>query len=114
MPLENFDVECTKMNKKSVTAPASGAVNIWTDGDNFKAAIGTSRSAEVVLAMKNTGQETYSVLVDKDIPLQLDDYFRNESNGRYMRISSLGTDAPDIATIPIRRLFGAYVDKLPD
>lgn len=113
MALSDFYVKCTKMEKESVASP-SGTVNIWADGKKFEASIGVSASREAFIASQNTGKEIYSILTDKTTELSHGDYFRNEETGRFIRVTSPGTDAPRISTLSVKRYFGEYVDKLPD
>ena len=115
MALRDFNVTCTKMIREQTDAPSGGGkINSWRDGERFDAAIAVHTSREIIEANDLKGDQSYSVFVDKNMSFELDDYFRNESNGRYMRIASLDKRPPVWSTLIIKVFYGEYVDTLPN
>lgn len=115
MALRNFDTDCILMKRKQIPSPnGGGMVNVWKEGETFRAAISTDTIKENMFAGQLANVLYYSIFVDKDFDLQRDDYFISKLNNRYIRVASLDRVPPKISRLKVRLMYGEYVDKLPD
>jgi len=113
MALRDIYLDCIKMNKKVVSTPSGGNINLWSDGVEIKAAIGQNTSGEAIQAMKSEGKLLYSILIEPKYKIEHDDYIKVKKDGRFLRITSLNRDTPHIASMVLKQFYGEYVTELP-
>ena len=76
------------LEKKRVPDGEGGFTTDWADGVQFKAAISFDSSMEARTAEKQGVTSAYSALVDKDVPIEYGDYFKEKESGTVYRVTS--------------------------
>lgn len=86
--LDDFAHKCVLMEKKRVDSPEGGWTTEWVEGaafDNYQA---LDTSMEARRAEKEGVTSLYSALVDKSVPIEYNDYFKDLTTGQTYRVTS--------------------------
>ena len=102
--LDDFAWPCVLMEKKRVSDGAGGSIVEWTEGAEFTNYQGVDTSMEARRAEKEGVTSLYSVLVDKAVPIEYNDVFKNKTTGETYRVTSNPKDkqAPKSSTVPLK------------
>ena len=112
--LDDFARICVLMEKKRVSDGEGGYSVEWSDGAEFKNYQALDISMEARRAEKEGVTSVYSVLVEKAVPIEYGDYFKDTMTGETYRITSNPEDkqAPKSSTLPMK-FFAAERKALP-
>lgn len=112
--LDDFSHICVLVEKKRVSDSEGGYYVEWTDGVEFKNYQGLDTSMEARRAEKEGVTSVYSALVDKAVPIEYGDYFKDTTTGETYRVTSNPEDkqAPKSSTLPLK-FFTAERKALP-
>ena len=86
--LNDFGKVCVFMEKKRTPDGEGGYYVTWTDGAEFTAYQSLDTSMEARTAEKQGVTSVYSALVDKDVPIEYGDYFKEKESGTVYRVTS--------------------------
>ena len=115
--LDDFSQQCVLMEKKRVPDGAGGYEVTWTEGAEFLNYQALDTSMEARRAEKEGVTSVYSALVNKTVPIEYMDYFRDVASGVTYRVTSNPEEreAPKSAGATIRGLkfFTAERKELP-
>lgn len=91
-----------------------GRITAWEDGESFQALITSINSGETKAAGQDTMEDSYSVMVSKDMPLAAGDYMKR-GNGMILRIASSPDEniVPEISRMDVK-VFNAMKTVLAD
>lgn len=117
MLLDAFGKKCVLIEKKRTGDGAGGYITEWVDGAEFLNYQALDTSMEARRAEKEGVTSVYSALVNKTVPIEYNDYFRDTSTGNTYRVTSNPEEraAPRSAGLTIRALkfFTAERKELP-
>lgn len=115
--LDDFARDCTLLDKTRQPDGEGGYTIAWTDGATFKNYFTLDTSMQARAAEKQGVTSVYSALVDKDVPIEYGDFYRDNSTGTTYRVTSDPEEkkAPESASAGLRRLkfFTAERKDLP-
>lgn len=115
--LNDFARPCVLMEKTRTSDGAGGYIVAWADGAEFFNYQALDTSLEARRAEKDGVTSVYSALVNKTVPIEYNDYFRDTSTGNTYRVTSNPEEraAPRTAGPTIRALkfFTAERKELP-
>lgn len=115
--LDDFANNCVLMEKKRMPDGAGGYIVSWTEGAEFLNYQSLDTSMEARIAEKEGVTSVYSALVNKTVPIEYNDYFRDTSTGNTYRVTSNPKEraAPRSAGPTVRTLkfFTAERKELP-
>ena len=114
MLLDDFGKICV-FKEKTRTPDGEGGYYIeWTDGAEFTAYQSLDTSMEARTAEKQGVTSVYSALVDKDVPIEYGDYFKDAETGLTYRVTSNPSEkeSPKSATFSLK-YFTAERRELP-
>ena len=114
MLLDDFGKICA-FKEKTRTSDGEGAYYIeWTDGAEFTVYQSLDTSMGARTAEKQGVTSVYSALVDKDVPIEYGDYFKEKESGTIYRVTSHPDEkqAPKSASFTLK-LFTAERAVLP-
>ena len=86
--LNDFARLCVLMEKTRVPDGEGGYTLDWTDGVSFKNYQALDTSMEARRAEKEGVTSVYSALVDKAVPIEYGDYFKEKESGTVYRVTS--------------------------
>ena len=86
--LDDFASKCVLMEKTRVPDGEGGYYIDWTDGAEFTAYQSLDTSMEARAAEKQGVTSGYSALVDKAVPIEYGDYFKEKESGTVYRVTS--------------------------
>jgi len=86
--LDSFARPCVLMEKTRDPSPEGGWVTAWKEGASFKSYQYFDSSMEARMAQREGVTSVYSVLVDKDFPIEYNDAFKDLSTGATYRVTS--------------------------
>ena len=86
--LDDFARPCVLLEKSRVPDGAGGWVTEWTEGAEFLNYQALDTSMEARIAEKQGVTSLYSALVDKAVPIELNDYFKDKETGETYRVTS--------------------------
>ena len=112
--LSDFGKICV-FKEKTRTPDGEGGYYIeWTDGAEFTAYQSLDTSMEARTAEKQGVTSVYSALVDKDVPIEYGDYFKDTETGLTYRVTSNPSEkeSPKSATFALK-YFTAERKELP-
>lgn len=116
--LDDFARPCVLLEKTRKPDGEGGYIVEWTDGAEFMNYQALDTSMEARRAEKEGVTSLYSALVDKSLPIEYNDYFRDTSTGNTYRVTSNPEEreAPKSAGPVIRKLkyFTAERKELPE
>ena len=115
--LSDFARPCVLMEKTRTPDGESGYITVWKEGAEFKNYFVMDSSLEARRAEQEGVTSLYSALVDKSVPIEYNDYFREKTTGLTYRVTSNPEEkqAPKSAGSVIRALkfFTAERKELP-
>lgn len=102
--LDDFARSCVLLEKKRTPDGAGGWITEWTDGGEFLNYQSMDSSMEARRAEKEGVTSLYSALVDKAVPIDYGDYFRDKATGETYRVTSTPEDkqAPKSASFTLK------------
>ena len=102
--LDDFARTCVLMEKKRVPDGAGGYIVEWTEGAEFTNYQAMDTSMEARRAEKEGVTSLYSALVDKAVPIEYNDVFKDKSTAETYRVTSNPKDkrAPRSSTLPLK------------
>lgn len=112
--LDDFARKCVLMEKNRTSDGESGYYVTWTEGVEFKNFQALDTSMEARRAEKEGVTSVYSSLVEKAVPIEYGDYFKDLSTGETYRVTSNPEEkqAPISSTLPLK-FFTAERKALP-
>ena len=115
--LDDFASKCVLMEKTRTPDGAGGYIVAWAEGAELFNYQALDTSLEARRAEKEGVTSVYSALVNKTVPIEYNDYFRDTSTGNTYRVTSNPEEraAPRTAGPTIRALplFTAERTELP-
>lgn len=104
--LDSMKDSCHMMDKTSIPDGFGSFTTAWVEGASFQATIIKDTSTIARIAEKDGMKETYTVVVDKNVPLDFHDVFVREKDNQVFRVTSRIIDsvAPDRSTVPIGKV----------
>ena len=102
--LDDFARTCVLMEKKRVPDGAGGYMVQWEEGAEFTNYQALDTSMEARRAEKEGVTSLYSALVEQSVPIEYNDYFRDETTGETYRVTSNPEEkmAPRSSTLPLK------------
>lgn len=102
--LDDFARTCVLMEKKRVPDGAGGYIVEWTEGAEFTNYQALDTSMEARRAEKEGVTSLYSALVEKSVPIEYNDVFKDKTTGETYRVTSNPEDkqAPRSSTLPLK------------
>ena len=102
--LDDFARPCVLLEKTRKPDGEGGYTVEWADGAVFTNYQALDTSMEARRAEKEGVTSLYSVLVDKAVPIEYNDYFRDETTGETYRVTSNPEEkmAPRSSTMPLK------------
>ena len=112
--LDDFARPCVLMEKTRVPDGEGGYTLDWTEGATFKNYQALDTSMEARRAEKEGVTSVYSALVDKALPIEYGDYFKDTGTGLTYRVTSNPSEkeSPKSATF-VLKYFTAERRELP-
>ena len=112
--LSDFGKICVFKEKMRTPDGEGGYYVTWTEGAEFTAYQSLDTSMEARTAEKQGVTSFYSVLVDKAVPIEYGDYFKEKESGTVYRVTSNPDEkkAPKSASFELK-LFTAEKAVLP-
>ena len=112
--LNDFARPCVLMEKTRVPDGEGGYTVDWTEGATFKNYQALDTSMEARRAEKEGVTSVYSALVDKALPIEYGDYFKDTETGLTYRVTSNPSEkeSPKSATFSLK-YFTAERKELP-
>lgn len=112
--LDDFARPCVLLEKTRKPDGEGGYTVEWTDGAEFMNYQALDTSMEARRAEKEGVTSLYSALVDKAVPIEYNDYFRDETTGDTYRVTSEPSDkgSPKSASFSLK-YFTAEKRALP-
>lgn len=86
--LDDFARTCTILEKTRKPDGEGGYLVEWTDGVEFLNYQALDTSMEARIAEQQGVTSVYSALVDKSVPIEYNDYFRDNTTGATFRVTS--------------------------
>ena len=86
--LEEFARTCVLLDKKRVPDGEGGSATVWVDSVEFENYQALDTSMEARRAEKEGVTSLYSALVNKNVPIEYNDYFRDTATGETYRVTS--------------------------
>ena len=86
--LNDFARPCVLMEKTRVPDGEGGYTLDWSEGATFQNYQALDTSMEARRAEKQGVTSVYSVLVDKAVPIEYGDYFKEKESGTVYRVTS--------------------------
>lgn len=115
--LDDFAAECVIMEKRRTSDGEGGYSIEWKEGVTFQNYQARDTSMEARRAEAQGVTSVYSALVEKDVPIEYNDYFKDTETGLTYRVTSDPEEkkAPESASPFIARLkfFTAERKDLP-
>lgn len=104
--LDDFAKKCALLDKTRTPDGEGGYKVVWTEGAEFLNYSALNSTMEARRAEKEGVTSLYSVLVDKSVPIEYMDYFRDKETGLTYRVTSnpREQEAPKSAGSVIRSL----------
>ena len=112
--LNDFARACVLMEKTRVPDGEGGYTIDWTEGATFQNYQALDTSMEARRAEKDGVTSVYSALVDKALPIEYGDYFKDTETGLTYRVTSNPSEkeSPKSATFSLK-YFTAERKELP-
>lgn len=90
--LEEFKKPCVILEKTRKPDGAGGYITTWSEGAEFYSYRALDTSTEATIAERQGISSIYSVLVEKNVPIEYGDYFKDKTTGRTYRVTSEPSD----------------------
>lgn len=115
--LDSFGALCVLMDRTRKPDGEGGYITAWADGIKFVNYSALDSTMQARVAEAQGVSSVYTVLVQKDLPIEYGDYYRDEKTGKTYRVTSDPAEkqAPDAASAAIRvfKSFTAERKELP-
>lgn len=107
---------CTYIDKITRADGYGGVDPHWQPGAQIQAAIVLDNSLEARMAEKDGLTSLYTIITSKAVRLPYGQIIRRDSDGRFFRVTSDGTDrkTPPSASLDMRAVSAEKLDALPD
>lgn len=86
--MESLAHECVLLEKRRTQSPEGGWITAWTDGPEFKTYPALDSSMQARIAEKDGVTSVYTILVQQDVPVDVGDYFRDNTVDAIFRVTS--------------------------
>ena len=86
--LDDFARTCVIMEKIRESDGEGGYITTWSEGAEFINHQSLDTSMEARIAEKQGVTSTYSALVDKAVPIEYGDYFKDKELGSFYHVTS--------------------------
>lgn len=86
--LDDFARDCVILEKRRTPDGEGGYYVEWTDGVSFKNYQALDTSMEARIAEQQGVTSVYSALVEKSVPIEYNDYFRDMATDDTYRVTS--------------------------
>lgn len=102
--LDDFASKCVLMEKTRTPDGAGGYIVAWAEGAEFLNYQALDTSMEARRAEKEGVTSLYSVLVDKAVPIEYNDVFKDKTTGETYRVTSNpeNKQAPKSSTMQLK------------
>ena len=112
--LDDFSRTCIIMEKFRQPDGEGGYITSWSEGALFENYQALDTSMEARIAEKQGVTSVYSALVDKSVPIEYGDYFKDRESGAVYRVTSRPEEkqAPKSASFALK-YFTAERTELP-
>lgn len=112
--LDYFSRTCVLMEKTRVPGSEGGYVTTWSEGAEFINHQALNTSTEAQIAEKQGISSIYEALVERDLPIEYGDYFKDKETGAVYRVTSRPEEkqAPKSASFALK-YFTAERTELP-
>ena len=112
--LDDFGRSCVLLEKTRKPDGEGGYTVEWADGAEFPNYQALDTSMEARRAEKEGVTSVYSALVDKAVPIEYNDYFRDTTTGETYRVTSEPSEkqSPKMASFSLK-FFTAEKRSLP-
>lgn len=112
--LDDFERVCVIMEKTRQPDGEGGYITTWAEGVEFINHQALDTSMEARIAEKQGVTSVYSALVDKALPIEYGDYFKEKETGTVYRVTSKPEEkqAPKSASFSLK-YFTAERTELP-
>lgn len=112
--LESME-KCNFIDKRTSSDGYGGTATDWVTGAEFNAAIVLDTSMEARRAAAEGVKSLYTITTGKDITLTVREIIQRQSDSKYFRITSDGTDkkTPASAGLNMRCVTAEQLDALP-
>lgn len=102
--LNDFARDCVLLEKSRVSDGEGGYITTWSEGASFRNYQALDTSMEARRAEKEGVTSVYSALVEKAVPIEYGDYFKDRETGETYRVTSEPADkqAPRSSTFPLK------------
>ena len=106
MLYQDFMEPCVLVEKTKVQDGESGFVQVWSDGEQFDAAIVTDNSMEARVGQKAGVTSVYTVTTKLGIGLEYHDVFKRVSDSKTFRVTSDSDDkkTPKVSTFQFEQV----------
>lgn len=112
--LDDFGKPCVILEKKRRPDGEGGYITDWQDGAEFTNYQALDASMEARRAAKEGVTSVYSALVDRSVPIEYGDYYRDKETGLTYRVTSNPEEKPAPASASFRlKYFTAERKELP-
>lgn len=114
MLIDAYMTKCVIMDRVSTSDGIGGVIYTWVDGAEFMAAITKDNTMEARIAEKEGVTELYTVTVDKDMALQVNDVFKRKEDGAIFRVKSNIVDSktPNVASFQFGQVNAERLEAL--
>lgn len=112
--LDDFSRTCVLMEKTRQPDGEGGYTTTWSEGVEFTNHQALDTSIEAQVAESQQAASAYSALVDKAVPIEYGDYFKDKELGAVYRVTSRPEEkqAPKSASFSLK-YFTAERTELP-
>lgn len=86
--MESLSHNCVLLEKRRVQSPEGGWTTTWKDGAAFKTYPALDSSMQARVAEKQGVTSVYNVLVPQELPVEVGDYYRDETLGATFHVTS--------------------------
>ena len=112
--LDDFARPCVLLEKTRQPDGEGGYIVTWSEGAEFTNYQSMDTSMEARIAEKQGVTSVYSALVNKSVPVEYNDYFKDKTTGLIYRVTSNPEEkeAPKSSSFPLK-YFTAERTELP-
>lgn len=102
--LDEFSRPCAMMEMTRVSDGEGGFTVAWVDGVEFQNYYALDTSMEARIAEKEGVTSVYNALVQRDLPIEYNDVFRDKTTGQTYRVTSNPEDkkAPESSSFEVK------------
>ena len=94
------------LEKEKTSDGEGGFLNVWREGEPFKAAITFDTSIQARIAGQQGVKSLYTVTTRKNVSLEYHEVFKRWSDGKIFRVTSAGDDkaTPNFSDLNMRQV----------